>query len=119
MKKLSDFEFYIMNIIWKKEKVTSFDILDIVEKDKKYSGNAVRTILSRMVQKKLIYVSNKCGKTYVYRALINKEEYILYETEYFLKVIYKDNILLCLKNLFYDKKIIELTEENKNYKKLY
>ena len=86
MIKLSDCEIYIMYVIWTNGEATSFDILDKVKEDKKISENTVRTLLARMVKKNAIYISSKTGKTYNYKPLIDKEEFLRAEIEEFLEM---------------------------------
>lgn len=84
--KLSKCEKYIMSEILNAGEVTSFDILDKAKVAKKISENTVRTLLTRMIKKKAIYKSGKNEKTYTYKALINKEEFLKMEIEEFLEV---------------------------------
>ena len=84
--KLSKCEKYIMSEILNAGEVTSFDILDKAKVAKKISENTVRTLLTRMIKKKAICISAKNGKTYTYRALINKDEFFKMEVEEFLEV---------------------------------
>ncbi|MCI8309074.1 MAG: BlaI/MecI/CopY family transcriptional regulator [Clostridia bacterium] len=86
MIKLSDCEIYIMHVIWTNEETTSFDILDKVKEDKKLSEKTVRTLLARMVKKKAIYISSKTGKTYTYKPLIDKNEFLRVEIDKFLEI---------------------------------
>lgn len=84
--KLSKCEKYIMSEILNAGEVTSFDILDKAKVAKKISENTVRTLLTRMIKKKAICISAKNGKTYTYKALINKDEFLKMEMEEFLEV---------------------------------
>lgn len=84
--KLSKCEKYIMSEILNAGEATSFNIIDRVKIDKKLSENTVRTLLTRMVKKKAIFKSGKNEKTYIYRALINKDEFLKMEIEEFLEV---------------------------------
>ena len=92
MVELSDAEIYIMNIVWKNGQATSFDILKKVKEDKKLSKNTIRTLLARMVKKKAIYIHEKYGKTYLYKPLINRNEFLRVEKSNFLKNIYRGTL---------------------------
>ena len=105
MVKLSDSEIYIMHVIWDNGEATSFDILDKVKADKKLSENTVRTLLARMVKKKAIYISEKNGKTYTYKSLINKNEFLRVEGNSFLENIYAGAMNNMLLNFVKDKKL--------------
>ena len=88
MIKLSDSELYIMDIIWYYGKVTSFDILDKVKEDNIISPNTVRTALGRMIKKKAIAIVEKNGKTYTYKSLIDKNEYLSFELKKIIDIFY-------------------------------
>ena len=105
MVRLSKSEIYIMYVIWEKGDTTFFDIVEKVRKDKKISENTIRPLLARMVRKKAIYKCDKKGRTHVYRALINKEEYIKYETNLFTENVYEGDVKGLLLNLMKDKKL--------------
>ena len=105
MVKLSDSEIYIMHVIWTNGEATSFDILDKVKEDKKLSENTVRTLLARMEKKKAIYISSKTGKTYTYKPLIDKNEFLRIEGRNFLENIYEGAIKCMLLNFVKDKKL--------------
>lgn len=99
MVRLSDSEIYIMHLVWENKKITSFDILKQAEKNKKISEKSVRTLLRRLVKKKALIVTEKNSRTYTYETLIDKEEYINFESNLFLNNVYKGNAKLLLLNL--------------------
>ena len=105
MVKLSDSEIYIMNVIWDNEKATSFDILEKVKEDKKLSENTVRTLLARMVRKKAICICEKNGKTYTYKSLIDRDEFLRIEGNNFLENVYEGAVKSMLLNFVKDKKL--------------
>lgn len=107
MVKLSDSEIYIMHVIWDNGEATSFDILDKVKADKKLSENTVRTLLARMVKKKAICISAKNGKTYTYKALIDKNEFLRVKGSSFLENIYAGALKSMLLNFVRDEKLTE------------
>ena len=105
MLKLSDSEIYIMQIIWKYGKVTSFDILDEIKNDDTISENGIRTLLGRMVRKGAIRITEKKGKTYIYEALINKDDFLRKEGNNFLENIYQGAINSMLLNFVKENKL--------------
>ena len=105
MLKLSDSEIYIMQIIWKYGKVTSFDILDEIKNDDTISENGIRTLLGRMVRKGAIRITEKKGKTYIYKALINKDDFLRKEGNNFLENIYQGAINTMLLNIVKENKL--------------
>ena len=105
MLKLSDSEIYIMQIIWKYGKVTSFDIIDEIKNDDTISENGIRTLLGRMVRKGAIRITEKKGKTYIYEALINKDDFLRKEGNNFLENIYQGAINSMLLNFVKENKL--------------
>lgn len=105
MVELSDSEIYIMHVIWANGQATSFDILDKVRKDKKLSENTVRTLLARMVKKGAICIGEKIGKTYIYKPLIDKNEFLRVKSNNFLENIYEGAMSSMLLNFVKDKKL--------------
>lgn len=105
MLKLSDSEIYIMQIIWKYGKVTSFDILDEIKNDDTISENGIRTLLGRMVRKGAIRITEKKGKNYIYEALINKDDFLRKEGNNFLENIYQGAINSMLLNFVKENKL--------------
>lgn len=105
MVRLSEAEIYIMHIIWKNGKTTSFDILDDVKRSQKISEKAIRTLLARMVKKGAIKITEKIGKTYVYEASIKEDEYLRKEGNYFLDYIYQGAMNTMLLNFVKENKL--------------
>lgn len=105
MIRLSDSEIHIMQIIWKYGKTTSFDILKEIKDDDSISENGIRTLLGRMVRKGAIKITEKHGKTYVYEALINREEFLRIEGNNFLENIYQGAINSMLLNFVKENKL--------------
>ena len=105
MVRLSDSEIYIMQIIWKKGKTTSFDILEEIKNEDTISENTIRTLLARMIKKGAIHITEKKGKTYIYEACINKEEFLRKEGNNFLETIYQGAINSMLLNFVKDNKL--------------
>ncbi len=111
MIRLSEAEIYIMHIIWQNNGATSFDILRDVKREKKLSEFTVRTLLARMVKKKAIYVADKYGKTYYYKPLIEKNEYLRKEGNTFLDSVYKGAVQNMMLNFVKDKRISKVDAE--------
>ena len=105
MVRLSDAEICIMNIIWEKGTATSFDIIDSVNRSQKISEKAIRTLLARMVKKGAVEIKRKEGKTYIYRPIINQDEFQRFEANNFLEDIYQGAINTMLLNFVKDNKL--------------
>ena len=75
MVKLSDSELEVMNVIWRKDKITSIEIIQALN-NTAWNKNTIRTFIRRLLEKKAITICRKEGKQYFYRANIDKEAYI-------------------------------------------
>lgn len=84
MTKLSDSELIIMDVIWRKGKTTSPEIIKSLTKQY-WNHNTIRTFIKRLLNKKAIKVSEKKGKTNFYEPNIDKDEYIREMKNDFLK----------------------------------
>jgi len=112
MIKLSDSEICIMYIIWKNGKTTSFDIIDEVKKNEKILENTIRTLLARMVKKQAIKISEKKGKTYIYEACINEDEFLRKEANNFLENVYQGAMNTMLLNFVKENKLTKKDVED-------
>lgn len=112
MIKLSDAEICIMHIIWKNGKTTSFDIIDEVKKNEKISENTIRTLLARMTKKGAIKITEKHGKTYIYEACVNEDEFLRKEGNSFLENIYQGAIQSMLLNFVKENKLTKRDVED-------
>ncbi|MGT2771570.1 CopY/TcrY family copper transport repressor [Streptococcus marimammalium] len=73
MKSISDAEWEVMRVIWTYRETTSKEIINVLGPKKGWSTSTVKTLLARLVEKKLIS-SYSQGKRYVYFALIYEDE---------------------------------------------
>ena len=70
---ISDAEWIVMEIIWKKKKVTANEIIDNIKNKKTWNHRTVKTLLNRLLKKKIIKFAKK-GRTYHYSAIIKKTD---------------------------------------------
>lgn len=91
MKRLPDSELEIMMIIWDYNKpVTRIDIEEKMEEGRKLSPTTILSFLSRLQEKGFLEV-RKSGKTNVYLALVEKEDYMRTESRNILKRLYQNS----------------------------
>lgn len=92
MKRLPDSELEIMMIIWDYNKpVTRIDIEEKMEEGRKLSPTTILSFLSRLQEKGFLEV-RKSGKTNVYLALVEKEDYMRTESRNILKRLYQNSV---------------------------
>ena len=90
MKNISNSELKILQIIWKNKECTSLDIIKELESD--WSKNTTRTFIKRLLNKNIIGITKKIGKTYYYYSLINEKEYKEEQVKMFIKNVFNGNI---------------------------
>lgn len=105
MKKLPDAEFEIMKAVWANEPpMTTTIIMELLGKDKEWKIQTVVSLMLRLVGRGFLR-SEKHGKERTYFPLINKEDYLKFETGNFMKQ-YHDSSLFNLINTLYDDKAL-------------
>ena len=101
MKKVSDAEYEIMQIIWNKREITSNEIIRELRSDK-WKNNTIRTLISRLLQKKAIGIVKKEGRTYYYVPLYDEKKYKAFITKEYVKLMFNgsfvDFVMCCLEN---------------------
>ena len=111
IKRLPDSEFEIMEIVWDLNKtVTSSDIM-VKILNKKYKIPTIISYLNRL-EKKGFLTSEKQGKERFYQAIVQKDEYLEFETKNFFRQ-YHNNSILSFMNALIESKSIS-SEELKN-----
>lgn len=115
MKKLSDKEFNIMEILWHNGgAMTSNEILDNADGAFNWKLASLMTVLSRMADKGYVYC-DRSTRTNYYTATIAEEEYKLRESESFLDRLFDRSATkfiasLCEKDRISKDEIAELKE---------
>lgn len=101
---ISDSELTIMKIIWKKPNITANKIIEQLEDKIQWKPNTVKTLINRLLNKKVISF-NKEGKEYYYYALVEEESYINEESSSFLNKIFNGSVSSMVLNFVKNKKI--------------
>lgn len=121
MKKLPDAEFEVMKVVWANEPpITTNIIMEQIGYEKGWKAQTVNSLMLRLVERGFLSTDKK-GKERIYYPLINKEDYLKFETSNFMRQFH-DNSLLDLVNTLYadqaltDNDINELLEWAKQRK---
>lgn len=105
MKKLPDTEFDIMKTVWANEPpMTTTIIMEQLGKEKEWKIQTVVSLMLRLVERGFLR-SEKHGKERTYFPLVDKEDYLKFETGNFMKQ-YHDSSLFNLINTLYDDKAL-------------
>lgn len=88
MKKLSDAEFEIMQVLWRHNApMTSNRLLEEMGDSRNWKLASLMTVLARMAEKGAVYC-DRTTRTNYYTALVSEEEYKLAEGESFLEKLF-------------------------------
>jgi BlaI family penicillinase repressor len=85
--RISEAEWDVMEVIWKNHPTTSTEIVTALTREKAWAANTVRTMLARLVQKKVLTFTTE-GKTYRYRPLISREKCVRQMSHSFLERVF-------------------------------
>jgi len=86
--RISDTEWEVMRIVWKRSPITGNEIIEaLLTKDATWHPKTARTLLARLVRKKaLSYKTN--GRAYVYSPLVKAQQCIATASESFLDRVF-------------------------------
>lgn len=84
---ISAAEWEVMNILWEKKQQTANEVISSLQERTDWKPKTVRTLLDRLVQKKVVGV-NKNQRVYTFFPLYSQNECQLAEAESFIKRIY-------------------------------
>lgn len=88
MKKLSEAEFEIMQVLWRHSApMTSNQLLDEMGNERNWKLASLMTILARMAEKGAVHC-DRSTRTNYYTALVSEEEYKLTEGTSFLEKLF-------------------------------
>ena len=73
---VSDSEFEVLRELWETPSLTARQLTDRVLERTEWSEPTIKTLLLRLLQKKAVERTRE-GKVFVYRALVDREEYRL------------------------------------------
>ncbi|OAA90624.1 Penicillinase repressor [Clostridium ljungdahlii] len=104
--KISDSEWEVMKVLWKKSPLTSSEIIEILKEHSSWNPKTIHTLISRLVTKDAINVK-KDEPLYLYSPNISEKECKKVETKSFIKKVYDGSINLLVSNFIKDEKLSE------------
>jgi BlaI family penicillinase repressor len=87
---ISDAEWQVMQIVWKRRTATAAEIIAELCPESGWSHRTVRTLLARLVEKGALAATAE-GKRYIYRATVSRSRCIREEGRSFLKRVFGGN----------------------------
>ncbi|GFZ32619.1 transcriptional regulator [Clostridium zeae] len=106
--KITESEWLIMKVLWKKHPLTSTEVIDSLKEDSTWSTTTIHTFISRLVKKGAVGVIKE-SKVYKYYPIILEEQFREEETKTLINKIYDGSQKLFLKYFIND---IDLTNED-------
>ncbi|APM39487.1 BlaI/MecI/CopY family transcriptional regulator [Clostridium kluyveri] len=102
--KISDSEWEVMRVLWKKSPLTSSEIIEILKEYISWNPKTIHTLISRLVKKDAIEVK-KNTPFYLYYPKVSEEECRKTETKSFVKKVYNGSIHLLISNFIKNEKL--------------
>ena len=107
MKKLPDAEFDIMKVVWANESpITTPIIMEQLGKEKEWKIQTVVSLMLRLVERGFLR-SEKHGKERTYFPLVNKEDYLKFETGNFMRQYHNSSLFHLINTLYDDEALTE------------
>lgn len=92
MRRLSDACFEIMKVVWESElPITTMTIMDTLGKKKKWKAQTIITLLMRLVELGFLR-TEKHGRFRNWFPIVEKNDYMKFETEHFVRDYYKNSL---------------------------
>ena len=88
---ISEAEWEVMKVLWKKSPLTANDIVKILSKETSWKRETIRTLINRLVKKKALNFK-KQSRQYLYFPLISESDCIMEETKSFLERVHGGSI---------------------------
>lgn len=102
--KISDTEWQVMKVIWAKAPCTASIIIDELAAVTNWSPKTVKTMLGRLVKKKVVGY-DKDIRSYVYYPLVAEDQCIKAESRSFLKRVYGGSLNMMLANFLEEEEL--------------
>jgi Predicted transcriptional regulator len=106
MKNISDSEWKVMKVIWKKSPISGGEIVEELEADNDWSPKTIHTLIRRLVVKGAI-TANREKTYYSYYAAVSEDECVMEETKTFLEKCFNGSLNLMISNFIKDEKFSE------------
>lgn len=84
---ISETEYEVMKVIWNKYPISTNEIVEEITKSKEWNVRTVHTLIARLDKKGAIS-HKKDGRIYIYSPVVNKKDYLKYESKSFLNKFY-------------------------------
>lgn len=101
--KISDAEWQVMKVLWKKSPLTAAQIIDTLQPETKWNRKTIHTLIRRLVKKDVLGI--KSENPYMYYPLLEEELCMKEETKTFLEKVYDGSLQLLMTNFLKNEKL--------------
>ena len=88
---ISEAEWQVMKVLWKKSPLTANDIVQILTRETHWKRETIRTLINRLVRKKALDFK-KQSRQYLYFPLLSESDCVMQETKSFLDRVHGGSI---------------------------
>ena len=81
--KISDAEWQVMRVLWKKSPLTVREVIEILSKKTTWKSETIRTLVNRLTKKRAIGFEKK-GRRHYFYPLFSKQQCVKADTDSFL-----------------------------------
>jgi BlaI family penicillinase repressor len=106
MNNISDSEWKVMKIVWRKSPISGSEIVEELETDTDWNPKTIHTLIRRLVAKGAI-TAKKEKTFYSYYAAVSEDECVKEETKTFLEKCFNGSFNMLLSNFIKDEKLSE------------
>jgi len=104
--KISDAEWEVMKLVWKKTPISSEEIINALAEKMNCSAPTIKTYIGRLAKKGVLgYEKN--GRGYSYYPLVSEQDCIRAESSSFLERVYDGAVGLLFSNFIEDENLTE------------
>ena len=87
--KISESEWAVMEVLWEDSPRTASEIAKSLREKTSWAENTVRTLLTRLVEKGALQISDEAGSPKLYSPAVKREACVRAESESFLERIFQ------------------------------
>ena len=99
-KRLPDAELEVMKVIWdSKPPMSTNDVMKVISKEKTWHMSTLLTLLSRLIERGFLS-SEKRGRERIYSPIVDKADYMEFETRTFLQKLHKNSFMSLVTTLY-------------------
>lgn len=88
---ITESELKVMEVVWGQDTISSKEINQQLEQSEGWNPNTIRTLLTRLEQKKII-THVKSGRRYIYSAQVPRDHFVKQESQKFIQKFFDGKV---------------------------